>query len=60
MSSMKDLYLKFLKNVNAATAIEYSLVAAAIALAIIVVVFLAGGEVDDMFTTVSDTFSSQL
>ncbi len=52
--SMKKLISNYVSNKNGATAIEYSLIAAAIALAIVTVVFLLGEDVIAMFTEVSD------
>ncbi len=43
---------------DAATAIEYCLIAAGIALTIVAVVFSIGGTVrDDMFSALSDSFN---
>lgn len=44
----------FLKDEKAATAIEYSLVAAGIALAILAIVFLLGDQVEQAYTSVRD------
>ena len=54
---MKSLFhnisrVSFLKNLSGSTAIEYALVAAGIALAIVVVVFTVGDEVLVMFQNV--------
>jgi pilus assembly protein Flp/PilA len=48
--ALKDAYLK---NEEGATAIEYGLLAAAIALAIIAVVFTIGEDVAQSFTDIS-------
>ena len=45
---------KFFKNESGATAIEYGLIAALIAVAIIGAVSTLGGNVSDTFNTVSD------
>lgn len=49
--ALKDAYLADEKG---ATAIEYGLIAAGIALAIVTIVFTLGDNVEDTFTTVSD------
>lgn len=49
---MKSL-LKFRRNQDGATAIEYGLIAGLIAIVIIGGAGLAGGSLDGMFTTVS-------
>ena len=51
-----SFFIRFRCNQNGATAIEYTLMAAAIALVIIVIVFSIGGSVGDLFTSVSDEF----
>jgi pilus assembly protein Flp/PilA len=43
---------------NAATAIEYGLLAGGIALAILVAVFLTGGSLSDLFSALADTMAS--
>ena len=48
--AMKDAYLR---DDEGATAIEYGLMAAAIALAIITIVFTLGGTVNDKFVEVN-------
>lgn len=53
-----NLFLKFLQNITAATAIEYGLIVAAIALAISVVIFATGDEFRLMFDELSDQVSS--
>ena len=45
---------------DGATAIEYALIAGAIALGIIAVAFLIGDTVGDMFTNVSDDINANL
>jgi pilus assembly protein Flp/PilA len=46
-------YRNFLRDESGATAIEYGLIAAGISVAIIAVVNSLGGQVQNMFTTVS-------
>ena len=48
----------YLNDIDGATAIEYGLIAAGIALAIAAVVFTMGGNLNSMFTTMSDTVSA--
>jgi pilus assembly protein Flp/PilA len=43
---------KFAKDENGATAIEYGLIAAGIAIAIVVIVFAVGNELSSLFTRV--------
>jgi pilus assembly protein Flp/PilA len=50
---MKNLTLAFLKDETAATAIEYGLIAAGIAVAIIAVVQGLGTKLNTTFTSVS-------
>ena len=50
--------LSFFKRCDAATAIEYSLIAAGIALAIIVIAFALGGTTDGLFVSVSDALAT--
>ena len=47
---------RFLHNRNGATAIEYALIAAFIALVIITAVTTIGGKLDTTFTAVGDGF----
>ena len=49
---LKDVRL----DVRGATAIEYSLIAAGIAMAIVVIVFTLGGQVEGTFQSVVDEF----
>jgi len=51
---MKDLVLRFIKDDSGATAIEYGLIAAGIAVAIIAVVQGLGTNLKTTFTKVSD------
>ena len=46
---MKKQFLKFLRSSKGATAIEYGLIAAGIAVAIAVVVFALGSTVNNIF-----------
>ncbi len=50
---MKHHFLKFLSDESGATAIEYGLIAAGIALAIIAVVNGLGSKLNDQFTSIS-------
>jgi pilus assembly protein Flp/PilA len=52
---MKRLVLKFYKDESGATAIEYGLIAAGIALAIIAVVNGLGTNLNDKFTSVNNS-----
>ena len=51
---MKERVLKFLRDESGATAIEYGLIAAGIAVAIITVVSGLGTKLKTTFTTVSN------
>jgi pilus assembly protein Flp/PilA len=51
---MKNLLARFVKDESGATAIEYGLIAAGIALAIIVAVQNLGSNLNGVFTSVSD------
>jgi pilus assembly protein Flp/PilA len=51
---MKTLVSRFLKDESGATAIEYGLIAAGIAVAIITVVQALGTKLNGTFTTVSN------
>lgn len=58
---MKKLFAwreAYLRNEDGATAIEYGLIAAGVALAISVVVFTLGDEVRDLFGGISDDIST--
>ena len=48
----------FVRCEKGATAIEYGLIAAGIAVAISVVVFTLGGQIADLFTSVGDTIAT--
>jgi len=50
---MNKLVLRFMKNETGATAIEYSLIAAGIALAIVATVQALGTQLNATFSTVS-------
>lgn len=50
---------RFLKNRKGATAIEYGLIAAGIAVVIIVAVNALGDNLETMFTGISDNISTQ-
>lgn len=49
----------YLKNEDGATAIEYGLIAAGIAIAIVAVVFTLGDEVEATFTDVETAISGR-
>ena len=49
----------FIRSEEGATAIEYGLIAAGIAVAISVVVFTLGDQIEAMFTGVSDQLDSR-
>lgn len=48
---------KFIKNESGATAIEYGLIAAAVAVALAAVVFTFGDDIANVFTSLSGTIS---
>ena len=48
------IFARFLKDESGATAIEYGLIAALIAVAIIVAATSVGGSLDTLFTNVAD------
>ncbi|MDK1490885.1 Flp family type IVb pilin [Sinorhizobium sp. 7-81] len=50
---MKKLLVAFTRNESGATAIEYSLIAGLIAVALITGATTLGGKIDTMFTTIS-------
>jgi pilus assembly protein Flp/PilA len=50
---MKNLFVRFVKNESGATAIEYGLIAAGIAVAIIAVVNGLGTKLHDTFDSVT-------
>ncbi len=54
---MKKL-MRFLKDEEGVTAIEYGLIAALIAIVIIVAVTLVGTSLNRIFTTVADTLDA--
>lgn len=53
-ATMTNIWKKFLRSEDGATAIEYGLIAAGISVAIVAVVFLLGGHINDAFTTVDN------
>jgi pilus assembly protein Flp/PilA len=55
LSSMKNLVSRFVKDESGATAIEYGLIAAGIALAIITVVNNLGTTLNSKFTSISSS-----
>jgi len=52
-ADLKNIFSKFLSDESGATAIEYGLIAAGIALAIIAVVNGIGTNLNDKFTTIN-------
>ena len=52
---MKNIVVRFLKDESGATAIEYGLIAAGIALAIIAAVQGVGGKLSTTFGTISSS-----
>ena len=55
---MRNLFKNFIANESGATAIEYGLIAALIAVAIIVAVRTLGSTIADVFDKTSTTLSS--
>jgi pilus assembly protein Flp/PilA len=55
---MKSLVFRFLRDESGATAIEYGLIAAGIAVAIIAVVNTLGGQLSNTFSNVSTQLGS--
>ena len=56
---MKNLVSRFVNDESGATAIEYGLIAAGIALAIITAVNLLGGQISATFTNVRTGMAAQ-
>jgi pilus assembly protein Flp/PilA len=56
---MKNLFVRFVKNESGATAIEYGLIAAGIAVAIITVVNGLGSQLNTTFTTITTSLKNQ-
>ena len=54
-ADLKRTFVKFLSNESGATAIEYGLIAAGIALAIIAVVNGLGTNLNDKFTSINNS-----
>jgi pilus assembly protein Flp/PilA len=52
---MKNLVSRFIKQESAATAVEYGLIAAGIAIAIITAVKGVGTQISSIFTTLSSS-----
>jgi pilus assembly protein Flp/PilA len=59
VSGMKNLVSKFFKDESGATAIEYGLIAALIAVAIIVTVGLVGDELVNTFESIEDGLAGE-
>ncbi|MCG6114373.1 MAG: Flp family type IVb pilin [Mesorhizobium sp.] len=57
---MNKLFAKFLKDESGATAIEYGLIAALIALAIVTGAGLLGTALDNQFSGIADQLSNTL
>jgi pilus assembly protein Flp/PilA len=55
---MKSLFSRFAKNESGATAIEYGLIAALVAVAIITALQLMGNNMENIFNTVGNTLGS--
>jgi pilus assembly protein Flp/PilA len=55
---MKELLKRFVREEEGATAIEYGLIAALIAVAIIVALQALGTSLTDIFTNTSDTLDT--
>ena len=55
---MTNLFARFVKDESGATAIEYGLIAALIAVAAITAMTTVGTELINKFTTISNTLSS--
>jgi pilus assembly protein Flp/PilA len=55
---MTNLIARFVKDESGATAIEYGLIAAGIALAIITIVNTLGGSVRDRFTQINGALNN--
>ena len=49
------MFFNYIKCIRAATAIEYVIIAAGVALAILAAVFAFGGDLNDIFDRFSDT-----
>ena len=56
---MKNLFVRFVKNESGATAIEYGLIAAGIAVAIIAVVNGLGSQLNVTFSKVKTALAAQ-
>jgi len=57
---MNKLFAKFLKDESGATAIEYGLIAALIALAIVTGAGLLGGALDNQFSGIANQLTNTL
>lgn len=57
---MNKLFAKFLKDESGATAIEYGLIAALIALAIVTGAGLLGNALDNQFSDIADRLSDSM
>jgi pilus assembly protein Flp/PilA len=59
-AKMKNVMKKFLSNKSGATAIEYGLIAALIAVAVIGGVTALGGSANQTFTTISEKLDASI
>lgn len=57
---MAALFKKIITSCKAATAIEYSLMAAGIAMGIVIMAFLLGDRVQNTFQVVDDEIATQI
>lgn len=55
---MKKLFAAYMANEDGATAIEYGLIAAGIALAIVISVFAFGDSLDDTFNNMTSSMNN--
>jgi pilus assembly protein Flp/PilA len=58
MEMKMNKFLRFLKDESGATAIEYGLIAAGVALAIVTVVGVLGENINATFTEISDAIAN--
>jgi len=56
---MKDMLIKFWKDEEGATAVEYGLIVALIAAVIVGIVATLGGQIEDAFTAVSEKITEK-
>jgi pilus assembly protein Flp/PilA len=58
MEDKMEKLIRFFKDEEGATAVEYGLMVAGIAVAIIVIVFTLGGQISALFQRVSNAIAS--